>query len=162
MLLLKICLPFKTHFAISDNKVKANRYKKANGQLLYNQGISRFTRSIFMSNMHKYISDYIPDDIVIKDYPITIEILFYVISNYQSIRMVKGEIRYPTNTADATFDVDNLSSIWKKAIQDVLHHKEIIKDDNAMLIRRTEEEVIFVDNPEDMKIIINIKTYEQR
>lgn len=161
MLLNSIVIPIKTHFAISDNKVKENRYKKANGQLLYSGAINRFTRNIFMNNMHKYIYDFI-DNLTIEEFPIVTEFIFYLPKNYQNIRMIGGEVRFPSNfNVEPTFDVDNISGIWKKAIHDALQHKECILNDSAKYIRRNEEEIVFIDNYHDMRIEFNIKTYDK-
>jgi len=161
MLLSSIEFPLKTHFAISNNKVAANRYKKANGQLLYNQGINRFARAIFMHNMHEYISTYVSKLKPITSFPIIIDLIFYLPKNYQYIQMRKGEIRLPKKEdVEVSFDIDNISNIWKKAIQDSLSKTKAIPDDNAWLIRKTSEEVIFISPKEEMKIKINISTYD--
>jgi hypothetical protein len=161
MLLSSIEIPLQTHFAISDNKFKENRYKKANGQLLYNGAINRFTRNIFMKNMHKYIYDFI-DELVIETFPIVTEFIFYLPKSYQNIKRLRGELRFPPNLdVEPTFDVDNISSIWKKAIHDALQHMKCIPGDDTRFIRRNEEEIVFIDNYEEMKIILNIKTYDK-
>jgi hypothetical protein len=157
--MINIKMPLMTHFACSDNKIKANRYMKANGQILYNQQLGRFARNFFMINMHKYITDYVKD-YKVEVYPIEMELIFHLIPNYQGVRRVKGEIRFPKNPQlDPTYDLDNVSSLWKKAIQDTLTINKVITDDTANIIRKTTEEIIFIENPEEMFIEINIKEY---
>jgi hypothetical protein len=36
-----------------------------------------------------------------------------------------------------------------------------IPGDDTRFIRRNEEEIVFIDNYEEMKIILNIKTYDK-
>lgn len=157
--MLTIKMPLRTHFACTDNKIKANRFMKANGQILYNQQLSRFARNYFMINMHNYIAPYIAG-FKVESYPIELELIFHLIPNYQSVRRVKGEVRFPKNPdLDPSYDLDNLSSIWKKAIQDTLTMNEVIIDDKANYIRKTIEEVIFIEDPSKMFIEINITQY---
>jgi len=159
---LRITIPLKTHFAYTNNKFAANKFLKANGQLLYNQKLNRFSRNNFMHNMHSYIGEYLPE-LSIEDYPLIIDFTFYVVNNYQSVSRRNGEIRFPINLdVEPSFDIDNLATIWKKAILDSLQHREIITNDSAKYVRKLSEEVLFINEPEKMFIEIEIKKYEKK
>lgn len=160
MPLCSINIPLKTHFAITNNKFAQNKFKKANGQLLYNQGINRFARAIFMENMHSYIIDFLKEIKPINDFPIEVDLIFYLHKNYQYISIRNGEVKFPKKKdVIVSFDVDNISGIWKKAIQDALTLSNVIMDDNAWLLRKTSEEVVFISTEEQMSIDIIINKY---
>ena len=158
---MEVTIPFKTHFACTDNKVKANRYMKANGQILYNQSLSRFARNYFMTNMHDYIMDYL-EGYKVSDFPIEIKLTIYLIRNYQSVRRLKGEIRFPPNIdLEPNYDLDNIALIWRKAILDSLTLAGVIPDDNVNYIRKITDEIKFVSNPLEMKINLKTEKYEE-
>jgi len=160
--MVRLNIPFITHFAYTANKIKVNKFKKANAQLLYNGSINRFSRNIFMQNMHSFLSEYISKLEDIKDFPISVYLTFYVPKNYSNIKLINGTIRYSANEdVEPTFDLDNLSYIWRKAIHDTLKSCGKIPDDNVIYIRKLIDEIKFIPIDTNLKIELKIEKYEE-
>lgn len=149
---------FPIHIAKTKNKFKENKFVKINGQLIYNQGIATFTRAIVMDNMHNAVIDALSNQKLphITE-PVQLVIRIKTVINHGNIRRKKdGTISWkkPAKDYEPTWDEDNLSSIWVKAIKDALTCMKVWKDDNVSLCRGTDSLVEFVDNLEDRQIII--------
>lgn len=116
------------------------RYKKINGQDIYNGNISRQARASLVRNIHNYFVPFLQDinlDIDIDNYPLCMELVFRVHD--------KGK-----------FNIDNDNKwIWRKCIQDTISELKIWDDDNLNIINRNEEETILIPDDEDQKLIIN-------
>lgn len=116
------------------------RYKKLNGQDIYNGNISRQARATLVKSVQEKFKP-ILDPIVLPDdpeeYPLTLELIFKMHD--------KGR---------RNIDNDN-KWIWRKCIQDTLSVMGKWKDDNNYIISRNEEETILIPEDESQKLIIN-------
>jgi hypothetical protein len=154
---------FPTHIPYTKNKVAPNKYCKINNQSLYNGKINRQSRAVFMENMHKYILNNLPN-IKLTEFPIWVSLDFYTIINHGSIqrRMKDGipQILYPEVKEGyvPTWDLDNLATIWRKAINDSLTHKGIIPDDNVAYIQKNSDTLHFIEDVRQRKIVITLKS----
>jgi hypothetical protein len=156
---------FPTHLAKTNNKVKANKMQKLNGQSIYNGAINRFTRAKIMENMHNYlIGAFMPHKEVLQEcleemYPIEPEIHIHTVINHGDISMRSGKICWKPAEPDyePRWDIYNLASIWIKAIEDALSKSGIIPDDNVKYIRGGRYKFTEVKDIEDRKIIIKFK-----
>lgn len=117
------------------------RYKKVNGQEIYNGNISRQARASLVKKIHGFLAPYlqnikIPDNIDI--YPLSIELLFYV-----------------NDLGKGTIDNDN-RWIWIKCVRDTLTEIGKWVDDNNNIVSRDEFETILIPKEEPQSLIINI------
>lgn len=154
---------FPTHIAKTDNKVAANKMIKINNQAIYNSNLNRFARNIVMDNLHKYLEAQISPykNRFIKsniDYPISINIQIHTVINHGSISMRSGKLCWKPAKSDyvPNWDIENLASMWIKAINDVLQHLKMIPDDNIKYVNKISYEFVEVKDLEDRKIIIEI------
>jgi hypothetical protein len=117
------------------------RYKKVNGQDIYNGNVSRQSRATLVKNIHIYLHDFISaiDSIENIDlFPLTLEVIFYVYDQ-------------------GKYNIDNDNKwIWTKCIQDTLVECQKIIDDNPHIINRNESETILIPEDQQQKLIINI------
>jgi len=117
------------------------RYKKVNGQDIYNGSVTRQSRSGLVKKIHEYFIPLLKDIPKFEDidqFPLTLELIFYVHD--------KGK-----------FNVDNDNKwIWRKCIQDTITELKLWPDDNVNVVSRNEEETILIPDTEDQKLIINI------
>jgi hypothetical protein len=167
--LLEIVLDkFPTHVAKTDNKYKINQFVKVNGQLIYNDSIQRFTRNTVMQNMHRYLMDNIPTDVILTEESLYVKISYHIPINYATVsrRKKKDTQQYYLSWKPApldyepTNDIDNIDLIWRKAILDALK-VDIIKDDNMKYITDVKAGVRFVDNINSRFIKIRIYSKKQ-
>lgn len=125
----------------NPNTVGKPRYKKVNGQDIYNGNTSRQARSTLVKNIHNYLNNYIlqiKDIVEIDLFPLTLEVLFYVYDQ-------------------GKHNIDNDNKwIWTKCIQDTLVECGKIIDDNPHIISRNESETILIPEDQEQKLIINI------
>lgn len=125
----------------NPNTVGTPRYKKVNGQDIYNGNVSRQSRASLVKNIHNYLSTFIKDIEPINDielFPLTIELLFYVYDQ-------------------GKHNIDNDNKwIWGKCIQDTLTEYAKIADDNPHIVNRNESETILIPENQEQKLIINI------
>lgn len=116
------------------------RFKKINGQDIYNGNISRQARASLVKNVHNYFIPILKDLELPKDldeYPLTMELIFKVHD--------KGK-----------FNVDNDNKwIWRKCIQDTISELGKWEDDNNYILNRNEEETIFIPEDQGQELIIN-------
>ena len=157
---MKIILKeFPTHIAKTDNKIADNKMLKINNQAIYNGYINRFTRNIVMANLHNYIKSELK---VLKQpiftYPVSITVSIYTVKNHGSISMRSGKVCWKPVKKNyiPTWDIENLASIWIKAINDSLVQEGIIPDDNIDYINSIKYKYYEVEKLEDRKIEIII------
>lgn len=154
---------FPTHIAKTDNKVAPNKMLKINNQAIYNGSLNRFSRNIVIKNLHNYISNNL---LLYKglykreshNYPLSIKIIIYTVINHGNISMRNGKVNWkpPKKGYKPTWDIENLASIWIKAINDSLTLNGFIPDDNIAYIDNISYEYIEVKNFKDRKIEIHI------
>lgn len=149
---------FPTH--VPKNK-SGTKYWKINNQSIYNGYINRFTRAEVMHNMHNYVMENLPDNIIFNC-PVTVDIIIKTVRNHGSVSRRAGKIRWkePEQGYEPNWDEDNLTSIWTKAIRDSLVKKGIIPDDNVNFITGGYRGVEFVDTLNKREIIITIKKHD--
>jgi hypothetical protein len=154
-------MPLISHVAFTDNKLKANRMMKINGQTIYNGAINKFTRAIVVENMHYYFVYNIPEEMrgleltKVK----TIEYIFHTVINHGNISRRNGKRIWKEAKKDyvPNWDVNNLADIWIKTGNDSLTIGKVISDDNAGVINRTIYSCKYVDHIDDLEleVIIN-------
>lgn len=148
-------LKFPTHVAKNKN---ATKYWKINNQSIYNGAVNRFTRAAVVENMHNYVIDNLPDNIVFNK-PVQVDIIVKTVKNHGSIQRRNNKITWKEPKIDylPNWDEDNLTSIWTKAIRDALTKKGIIPDDNVQYIKGGYRGIEFVEKLDDREIIITIR-----
>lgn len=117
------------------------RYKKVNGQDIYNGNVSRQARASLVKAIHQYFIPYLKDIPKFDDidkFPLTLELQFLLHDNGKN-----------------NIDNDN-KWIWRKCIQDTLTELGIIPDDNPHIMSKNSEETIFINPEVPQQLIINI------
>jgi len=125
----------------NSRSVGTPRYKKINGQEIYNGNISRQARASLVKKIHEYFKPILKDIEIptnIELYPLTLELLFYIHD------MGKNNI-----------DNDN-KWIWRKCVQDTITELEKWPDDNNYIVNRNEEETILIPEDQTQELVINI------
>lgn len=151
---------FPTHIAKTKNKVAPDKYIKINNQSIYNSNLNRFARNIVMSNLHAYLEPiFKPFAGLITDFPVKVTIHIYTVENHGSISRRKGKtIWKPVKVGYIpNWDIENLASIWIKAINDTLTKCEVIPDDNIAYINNINYKYHKVNDIKDRKLIIEIE-----
>lgn len=152
---------FPTHIAKTNNKFAPNKMIKLNNQAIYNGALNRFARNIVMTNLHNYVIKEIKTDLQppLETFPLWLVIEIHTVKNHGSISMRKGKICWKAPELDykPNWDIENLASIWVKAINDSLTMCGIIPDDNIEYINQISYKFVKVKNLDDRKIVIKIK-----
>lgn len=152
---------FPTHIAKTDNKYAPNKMIKINNQSIYNGAVNRFTRATVMKNLHAYLknelSPYLSSLPVFK-YPLKISLDVHTVINHGNISMRKGKICWKPAEEDyePNWDIENLASIWIKALNDAMTQLGFIKDDNVKFISKVGYEYHQVKDLDERKLIIKI------
>lgn len=158
---LSISMPLITHIAYTQNKIKADRLMKINGQRIYDGSLNKFKRAIVVENMHYYFQYNIPQKML--NLNITkvksIEYVFHTVLNHGNISIrnnkkcwVKPKPNYVPN-----WDVNNLADIWIKTGNDALSLSKVIIDDNISVINNTTYRFNMVDHIDDLELEVIIK-----
>lgn len=161
MPVIKISMPLLTHLPCTDNVKAKNKYWKINNQAIYNGSVNTFQRAIIVNNMHRYIINALPEEVLnLKLERIeNIHYIFHTVRNHGSITRRKDNICWkpPVINYKSTWDLNNISDFWIKTGNDSLTLAGVIIDDNTDVIFRTKYEMIIVDNIDDLEleIIIN-------
>ena len=131
---------FLTHVEKTDNKVAPNKFVKINNQTIYNGAITRFTRN-----------------------PVKIKFIIKTVLNHGSISRRNGKINWKKVGKNyvPNWDIENLSSIWIKCINDVLVKKRILVDDNVKFIKKISYEFEEVDDISEREIIVEIQDIDE-
>lgn len=150
---------FPIHLAYTNNKKTVNKYAKLNYQSIYNGKINRFARATLMDNLHKYIEFEILSQKVKKiklTYPIKLHFEIHTVINHGDISLRKGVLNWkkPDKDYKATWDIENLASIWIKGFNDALTISKTIPDDNVQYIKSISYEFIPVEELTDRKIVV--------
>jgi Holliday junction resolvase RusA-like endonuclease len=160
---------FPTHLPKTRNKHAPNKMQKLNGQAIYNDTVSRFTRAILMDNIHNYL---IPRLRAYKqevqrefdngtlEFPIVVVLNIYTPINHGNIQLRKGKLTWKPAAPDfePTWDIDNLSSIWMKGVKDSIVKSGLIPDDNVKYVRGGGYLFYEVEDIEDRRLVIKLKT----
>lgn len=127
---------FPTHLPYTKNKKAPDKFVKINNQSIYNGKLNRFSRNNVIGELHRYICKRIPKDIKIKQYPISVTFDIHTVINHGSVRKLGENIiwKYPSEEYVATWDIENLATIWIKAGMDSLVKSKVIPDDNVNFI----------------------------
>lgn len=130
---------------VANNKTAGQpRYKKINGQDIYNGNISRTARASFVKAMHNQLGQYvrgIEPLMELANYPLGIHCHFYVHD--------KGK-----------HNIDNDNRwIWEKVLQDTLRECNVIPEDNPYIIWENLKRTILVSPESEQKLVINIYGY---
>ena len=128
----------------NSKSVGKPRYKKINGQSLYNSNLTSFARNNFIKALHAQLGVYLKEIEPIQDitnYPLGIYINFYTLD--------RGK-----------HNIDNDNRwVWNKALQDSLVEHNIIPDDNPYIIWENITRTILVSDESMQKIILEIYGY---
>lgn len=154
---------FPTHIAKTDNKIAPNKMMKINNQAIYNGAINRFSRAIVMNNLHNYLALQVQPYLAAFQreppvFPICVDLEVHTVLNHGHISMRKGKTCWKpaSPTYEPGWDVENLASIWIKALNDVFTRLGFIKDDNVKYISCVSYRFEEVRNLEDRKLVIKI------
>lgn len=157
---LVIKMPLITHIACTDNKIKANRLIKVNGQTIYNGALNKFKRAIVVNNMHYYFDYNIPPEMLgmSLDKVKRIEYTFHTVINHGNISMRSGNKVWLKAKPgyEATWDIDNLAFIWIKTINDALVSAKVLKDDNASIMKKGRYQLKEVEHIDDLELEVRI------
>ena len=155
---------FPTHIAKTNNKTKANKMVKLNNQAIYNSNLNRFSRNTVMQNLHKYLASQIKPykKTFLREgtqYPIKLEIVIHTVKNHGSIQMRNHKLcwKYPTEDYIPNWDIENLATIWIKAICDTLVSLKMIPDDNINYLSSISYKFKEVKDLDKRKLEIKIK-----
>lgn len=158
---------FITHVAKTDNKYAANKMMKINNQAIYNGAINRFTRAIVMNNLHDYLKSCLDSYLPLFSresiaFPVCVHLEIRTVINHGDISMRKGKICWKEAKEDYEpgWDIENLASIWIKALNDVFTQSKFIPDDNVKYIDCVGYKFVEVKNLEDRELIIKINEDE--
>ena len=154
---------FPTHIAKTNNKVAPDKMIKINNQSIYNSNLNRFARNIVMKNMHDYLKSKLEPylEVWLREqpaFPICVNLEIHVPKNYGNVRMIKGKLSWklPSKNYAPNWDVENLASIWMKALNDVLTDLGFIPDDNVEYIACVGYDYKEVKDLKDRKLIIKL------
>lgn len=154
---------FPTHIARSDNKFAPNKMQKINNQAIYNGSLNRFARAIVMNNLHDYLAvhmhTYLPAFLRSGvQFPVCVELEVHTVINHGDISMRKGKTCWkPAKPGyEPGWDIENLASIWIKALNDVFTRSKFIPDDNVKYIDCVGYKFEQVKTLEDRKLVIKI------
>lgn len=147
---------FPTHVKVSKTKSF-----KISTQSIYNQRLHHYERSDIVRFMKEYIRENLPINWHVTDisFPIKLSITIHTPINWASVRMSKGVVKWtkPPKDYQAKHDLDNMSWIWGKTIQDCLKDNGIIPEDTVDYINdveyRYEEVSTFNDRKINLKLI---------
>lgn len=150
---------FITHVPLSKNKWVKIGYNKIHASAHYT------VRNAYVACMHKYISNYIPNNIEVQT-PVETHLIVYAPINYGSVKSLKDKktnkryINWKPSREDyePNWDLGNLALVWIKCLDDMLIKKGIIPEDTVKFMRKTTYEYEEVENLEDRKLIYIIKT----
>lgn len=160
---------FPTHVRCTDNKFKANRYWKVNGQAIYNGSVARFRRAIIMSAMHEACVPAVmllrnvvkSAGINVNEHRWTVSCIMRTHAGYASVTRtfskkkgwaIKGGEQVMLEKA--TFDVDN-TWIWRKAFVDTMVKEPNIRvfdTDSVRRIASSGDEWLQVDSLEQRSL----------
>jgi hypothetical protein len=150
---------FPTHIAVSDNKIKANKFIKLNGQNIYNDNLNRFKRAHAMNHLHNYIMSILPKTEVPIYRKVKIKYDFFTVINHGDIRRMKSGFLTWLEAKDnyePDWDIENLASIWIKAINDCLQKAKIIKNDNVKYVTGVSYDFHEIQSYQQRKIVVTI------
>lgn len=128
---------------IPSNPIVAGtkRMWRINGQDIYNQKIKHSARHGIMSKLHEMFSPYLKNIPKIINFPIKLEINFFILDNNK------------IKTREKNIDNDN-KWLYNKVVQDTLTELGIIPDDGPYYINGNNITTTFVENYEDVRMEI--------
>lgn len=146
---------FPTHVKVSKTKSF-----KISTQSIYNQRLHHHERSKIISFMKEYIKNNLPLNWRVTEgsYPIKMLLTFFTPINWATVRMSKGEVKWskPTKDYQAKHDLDNMSWIWGKTIQDCLKDYGIIPEDTVDFINDVEYAYREIDSFDERRINLKL------
>lgn len=158
---LIIRMPLITHIAYTQNKTKADKKMKINGQTIYNGSLNKFKRAIVVENMHYYFNYNIPYEYLNLNLEKveSVNYIFHTVINHGSITMRNGIIYWKPAKSDyvPNWDIKNLRDIWEKTGDDSLVLSKVISDDNVGVLSKGSYEFREVKHIDDLEleVIIN-------
>jgi len=156
-----IKMPLITHIAYTQNKIKADKKMKINGQSIYNGSLNKFKRAIVVENLHYYFNYNIPDEYLNLNLGKveSINYIFHTVINHGSITMRNGNRCWKPAKKDyiPNWDIKNLRDIWEKTGDDALVLSKVILDDNVGVLKKGYYEFREVGHIDDLEleVIIN-------
>lgn len=116
------------------------KYKKVNGQDIFNQRLDPFARAALVKKIHNYFIPYLKDipNFNIEDYPVSVELEFYI----------KDQGKY-------NIDDDN-RWLWMKCFKDTLTELKKWEDDNVYVTNGSSTKTILIPEDQKQKLVINI------
>ena len=151
---------FSTHVQMSNNKYKANRYVKVNGQSIYNGSVGRYNRATIKSELSRNMSPGLllmkeamfKEGLSLVDSSISVKLYFGANAGYGDVKMRKTKeglrILSGDECKNIRYDLDN-QWIWGKVFLDELQAKGIVRNDTADRIFKNTIEHVPVDSFSD-------------
>jgi len=139
--------------------IKGKGYK-IGFNILYSNKIHWSVRNEIMHALKLYICGFLKPISIPFPYPITIAVDYYMPYNYGEVKLNKIgkiELRKDFSPESCTWDIDNFSVFWRKAIADSLVDRKIISADTAIRVNRYEEEFYPVLEFNSRKIVVTLK-----
>lgn len=119
------------------------RYKKINGQEIYNGKLSPVERSLMIKEMKAFYRKYLPKIQKIK-------------------KECKIRLEIHNELGDGNQDLDNMSWIMIKVIQDALVESKILPEDNLKVIKGYEVNFYPTQESQERKLVISILDLSQQ
>ena len=123
----------------NSGKVGKPRVWNCNMQSLYNGSVKEFARNSYMQKMKEFILPFIGENEMITEKDLILELKFFLEKKSQGKHNI---------------DIDNISSIWFKAILDAIKGVIILEDDTS-IVTGLKSSVSFV-NEEETRLEISI------
>lgn len=154
-------MPLISHIAYTQNKNKANKMMKINGQSIYNGSLNKFKRAIVVENLHYYFQYNIPQEYLGLEINKveSIDYVFRTVINHGAITMRNGIRCWKPAKKDyvPNWDIKNLRDIWEKTGDDALVYAKVISDDNVGVLQKGSYSFVEVEHIDDLEleVIIN-------
>lgn len=126
---------------VASNSITVNRPRlfKVNGQDVYNQNVSTFSRATIVNILHNYFKPYLKDFEPLEgNSSLTLEMIFNI-----------------HDMGKRNVDNDN-KWIWRKCFQDTLVLEGKLPDDNVYCINKNTESTNLIPETESQSLIIRI------
>lgn len=146
---------FPTHAKLTKTKSI-----KINSQNIFNGKLHSFSRAKVVEFMKHEFSKAVPRGVVITDLPIGMFIEIHVPLNYGNVRLSKGIVKWIPMKDEENYnpknDLDNMTQIWSKCIQDVLVSKGVIPEDTIAYVQMLGYKFLPCKTLDDRKIVVSL------
>jgi hypothetical protein len=158
----KIVIPkFPSHVIKRHRKTMPPLYEKINYNKLYSGNLFHMDRNTMVSEMHKFLDQYIPYNLKMK-LPVKVDVTLVCPINWGKVQMHKTSNtvswKPPAANYNPDWDAFNAVDVWRKVIEDTLTAHNIYPDDNVRYLRGGGGYVEFCNTFDEREMIIEIKS----